>query len=393
MLKIIAQLWYKIALMALILLILPLAISRNSQRDLLAIGFTNFVGKTRIVLYDPQRHLSAKILDNIDFPGFKISVNQRIAFSSNGEGSAEVYVLDTHLTHTPPVNISQNALTRDHALAWSPDGRYLAFQSVVDSTGEALLYVWDGEKSINITPTDMDDTAERYEVAWSFDGRLAFTTGFGITSTYQPSEIYLWDGSTTINLSQNPTGEDHAPVWSADGRLAFTSQRDEQYGIYVWDGISIKNSLPDVDSFVNIASHLTGFFSFPTWTNTGALAFEGGSQQYTQIYRWDGDETTNISQNEHSYSGNPRWSNDGRWSFVTFPSSQMSFEIRDTENRPLLTRESYFAPAWSSDGQLIFCSERWELSIWDGRGILKIATGDFINAQWQSGSQAICSVS
>ena len=236
-------------------------------------------------------------------------------------------------------------------------------------------------------------------MAWSFDDRLAFTVfnPRGNTPLDDPSEIYLWDGKLTANFSQNPIGDDHSPAWSSDGRLAFISQRNGRfnYDILVWDGHSIKNSAPNVDTFTKIAPNLTAYYSYPVWTNNGHLTFTSAGFQAsdTQIYLWDGKATTDISQNATMNNGGQTWSADGRWAFSTFFSSNQLVYVRDARNNPLLTIEGQY-PAWSPSRYLTFCKltyPDWTLSIWDGLRVTKIAQGVEILAQWQSGSRNVCS--
>src|SRR5687768_9990692 len=206
------------------------------------------------------------------------------------------------------------------------------------------------------------------------------------------SEIYLWDGSTTSNLSQNPTGRDSDPVWSADGRLAFLSERNGEYDIYVWDGVSLKDCSPDFYTFTNIAPELTGFMSQPVWNNEGLLSFLALSHQGTsaQIYVWDGQIATKLSQEDLSESGTPHWSGDGRLAFIPLFDPRPLLYVYDADKRPLLSVEARSSPAWSSGGYLMFCTPGLELAIWDGNLIVKIASGE-IRASWGNGNGVICS--
>jgi dipeptidyl aminopeptidase/acylaminoacyl peptidase len=299
------------------------------------------------------------------------------------EGNSEIYVLDAKSQDRLPINISKDINQNGFPIAWSPDGQYLAFESFQDED-DKLIYVWDGETAINITPNDMRDEAESYWTFWSFDGRLAFTVGFGDSPR---SEIYLWDGDATTSLSLNPTGYISFPTWSAEGKLAFQflSAQDREYNILIWDGIS----------FTNVAPELTAYYSFPTWTNEGLLAFvtTPPEESHAQVVVWDGQTAINISQNPGLHNGSPRWRADGHWAFSTFFSSEQLLYVRDAENRTIFTTEGEYA-VWSSDGNLTFCQRSnpgWTLSIWDGHQIIEIAHGYEIRARWQSGSGVLCS--
>lgn len=378
----------------LVLIWLTLLMGRNSSNDLLAYTTSRYGSKTPLMLYDPRYHRSVPLFADMETPLFDLSADGRIAFTSTRDGNAEVYIWDTHQVNSAPINISQQPKRNDYFLSWSRDGHDLAFLSYQESGKETLIYIWDGRKLIDITPGEVGDNPESYrEASWSADGRLAFTVGYGSTSGDQPSEIYLWDGSRTVNLSQDPTREDRSPTWSADGRLAFVSVQGEAYRILLWDGVSFKNGAPDRDSFTNVAPELVAYYSLPTWTNTGSLAFEsaGVGGIYSQIYTWDTGKTTDISQNPGLHNTSARWSSDGRWAFTTVFSSLQLIYVRDADDHPLLTTKGQYTPAWSSDGDLAFCRPGWILSLWDGSEIRPITEGYVINAQWQSGSRVFCS--
>lgn len=344
---------------------------------------------TLLMLYDFGNATNTQILTSADFIWFSLSQDGQLAYSAN-ESNGEIYLLDTRAVETEAINITQMPATRESPLLWSPDGRYLAFISRQDR--KLLLYIWDGETALNVTPEDLPEIPNSYRTTWSYDGQLAITVSYGNSSNARPNEIYLWDGNTTSNLSQNPTGRDTYPVWSVDGRLAFLSKRDDKNDIYVWDGVSFKDGSPDFDTFTNIAPELTSFMSEPVWDNEGLLSFLALSQQSTsaQLYVWDGQTATNISQDWLSESGTPHWSSDGRLAFIRLFDPQLLLHVYDADKLPLLRVATRSSPAWSSGGYLMFCSPRKELSIWDGSVIVKVASGE-IRASWGNGNSTVCS--
>ncbi|MEP7289408.1 MAG: hypothetical protein ABI947_26970 [Chloroflexota bacterium] len=376
----------------------PLANSlKNPSDDVDWLAYTIRLGKKNLMmLYDPYKNIRVRVHTYDNRITFSLSKNGYLAFSSGINGKPQISIWDTHAAYRSSTQVDQNSKAANYPLAWSPDGRYLAFVSYLDGK-HYLIYVWDGKTTINITPNDLADSVQSYNgVSWSFDGRFAFTVWFDDRqSKGDPSEIYLWDGKTTTSLSQNPTGRDESPTWSADNRFAFLSDRGGKYGIYVWDGVSIKNGSPKVDTFTNVAPQLTTYESSPKWTSEGLLTFSTYIPQDTtsQIYRWDGQTATNISQTSTEGNGLQTWSADGRWAFATFysPKGDMVY-VRDANNRTLLAVKGTY-PAWSSTGYLTFCTlsrSGWVLSIWDGQQVKAIAQGGEIWAQWGSGSRSIC---
>jgi hypothetical protein len=389
------------------------------------------------MVYNPLTGLSRPVFKNNNVGRFSFSVNGRLAFSTINEHNLDIYVPDNLTTDISLSNITKSPDMDDYPLAWSANSKYLAFESYQDEQNR-LIEVWNGEIVINITPSDIDSPVDSYYASWSADTKyLAFraylnnyseglyiwdgTNVFNITPKDLPppikifipswsvdgrlaftvrtkddlGEIFIWDGKNTVNLSQNPLSGDGGPVWSADGRLAFGSRRDGKDDIFVWDGISFKNNLPDADTFKNIAPSLTYYESFPQWVQNGLVAFVGQSQldHHVQIYVWDGTHSTNISQNPPMHNGSATWSNNGRWAFSTFFSPQQLIYVRDINNHTILTVDGS-SPTWSSDGDLAFCTRTsggWTLSVWDGKTLRKVVEGREITAKWLSGEGLGCS--
>jgi hypothetical protein len=354
----------------------------------------------QLLLYDPQQNVSTPIFVDTNFGSFSLNINGILAVSVITEDKSDILLLDVLSDNPTHTNITQNPELDEHPLGWSLDGRYLAFQSSTNSDDQEI-FIWDSQRqtSTNITPHDLEDNGRYYRIVWSSGGKLAFTVWY--TRLYgeagDQSEIYVWDGKATMNLSQNRTGIDESPEWSEDGTLAFLSVRNDVYDIYIWDGETIKNNLPDIDTFVNAAPELTMYMSSPTWTSEGHVAFLAfGSEPDAQIYVWDGRTVTNMSQNPSLHNGAARWTKDGRWAFVTFFSSKQLLYVRDGENKTILQVQGQYQPAWSPNGYLAFCdpdpsSGNWILSVWDGQQIQEVAKADDIYAKWANDDYVPCS--
>jgi WD40 repeat protein len=390
--------WSKHHLRRLVLLgalagLLPLVhiSASDDYRDVLVYTVDDFDGELTFNLFDPRRGESTPVYTS-GRTSFSFSVDGRLAISCGPETEATICVIDTQRPDSAPITISTDPPASGFPIAWSPDGRYLAF-ALSSEDRKYPLYVWDGETVLNITPDDPESNTGPGSITWSRDGRLAFTAWSDRSDSR--TGIYLWDGYTTTRLRQNPTGGDFAPTWSLDGRLAFMSEQDGDYDIIIWDGVSLHDSTA-AEAFVNIATDLVAYYSFPVWTTTGLLSFEatGPQDSHAQIYVWDGQTATNISQNPTLHNGCQTWSEDGRWAFATFFSPLQLIYVRDANNRPLLTVEGQYTPAWSPEGYLAFCTFHWpdwSLSVWDGRHVTEIAQGREIRAQWPNGAGVACS--
>jgi Tol biopolymer transport system component len=120
-------------------------------------------------------------------------------------------------------------------LAWSPDGRTIAFARFADA-GDLVVR---STEAIFVVKPDGSGlrrlTWERWSAyrapAWSPDGRRLAV----VADRDGNSEVYVMnaDGSRRRNVTVNPA-YDGDPTWSPDGRrIAFVSNRDGVYGVYV----------------------------------------------------------------------------------------------------------------------------------------------------------------
>ena len=149
----------------------------------------------------------------------------RIAFQSDRDGNAEIYVMNadgsgqTRLTNNP---------ANDDVPAWSPDGAKIAFQSTRDGNYDIYVMNADGSGQTRLTtnPYFNDDVP-----AWSpRGGKIAFKS-----TRDGNAEIYVMnaDGTGQTRLTTN-SATDGNPVWSPNGaKIAFESNRDGNYEIYV----------------------------------------------------------------------------------------------------------------------------------------------------------------
>ena len=137
-----------------------------------------------------------------------------------GPFQADVYSLNSD--DTGLLQLTDDAAV-DRDVAWSPDGRRIAFASDRDGDQEIHVMNADGSGAVQLTTDPGSDTAP----AWSPDGtRIAF-----VSDRDGDAEIFVMDadGSDQANLTQNAVG-DGAPAWSPDGtRIAFS--RGEIYAM------------------------------------------------------------------------------------------------------------------------------------------------------------------
>lgn len=115
-----------------------------------------------------------------------------------------------------------------YASSWSPDGRYLVFNSSCQIKG-FQLYIYDLQTGDTNQLTN--DPYPHTDPAWSHDGKLlAF-----VANIEGNIDIYILDLETKkqTRITNHPA-KDTQPTWSPDdSQIAFTTNRDRNLEIYI----------------------------------------------------------------------------------------------------------------------------------------------------------------
>jgi Tol biopolymer transport system component len=157
------------------------------------------------------------------FPGG----NGKIAFGSDRDGSAEVWVMNAN--GSGQAGLTNQATAPNSQPAWSPDGAKIAFLSTRNGGNEIFTMNADGTGQTRLTN---GASGQRFAPSWSPDGtKIAFEMDFA-------GDWQIWtmnaDGTGQIKLTNN-SDINADPAWSPDGtKIAFYSSRDDgqHYEIY-----------------------------------------------------------------------------------------------------------------------------------------------------------------
>ena len=274
---------------------------------------------------------------------------QRIAFASNRDANAEVYVMEAD--GTEQTNLTQSDDTDGWNLVWSPDGQRIAFTSERDGNTEVYVMEADGTNPTNLTQSAGDD----WTPVWSPDGqRITFASNRdGNTEVY----VMEADGTNPTNLTQN-AGDDWTPVWSPDGqRITFVSNRDGNTEVYVMEA--------DGTNPTNLTQSAGDDWT-PVWAPDGQrITFVSNRDGNTEVYVMEADGT-NPTRLTYHFSGewSPVWSPDGqRIAFLSNRDGNTEVYVMEADGteQTNLTQSAGddWSPVWSPDGQRIaFLSNR-----------------------------------
>lgn len=191
--------------------------------------------------------------------------------------------------------------------SWSPDGRYIAFDSGFTGDPELFLVSVDGTELRNLT--NSPDSQEYYASFSPDSSQIVFHS-----DRSGNFDIYVMniDGSNVRALTNNPAN-DQWPSWSPDGeQIAFTSQRDGNLEIYVMDsdGSNVRRITenPAADLWV-------------VWSPDGSeMVFQSNRDGNLEIYVMNNDGS-NVRRltNDDADDQWPDWSANG---YIAFSSNR-----------------------------------------------------------------------
>ncbi|OGO16979.1 MAG: hypothetical protein A2Z14_02040 [Chloroflexi bacterium RBG_16_48_8] len=226
----------------------------------------------------------------------------RIAFMSDRDGDNEIYVME--MDGSGVVNITNNE-AQDGLPGWSERKRSIAFLSTRESTSAAIYRMNLYGKRLKALVTNMPIIATF--PAWSPDGKwIAFDSGLA-----GQSDIYLINVKTgeVRNLTDHPSA-DRFYGWSPDSnQVLFVSNRGDQtvnnpaiYSITLESSEMVRLTEPDS---VNVLA---------SWSPDGKkIAFTSDRDGNAEIYIMDrdGKNVTRLTDNP-KFEGFPIWSPDGK---------------------------------------------------------------------------------
>ncbi len=212
------------------------------------------------------RTLCADGFDDVVVNG-RAWVGDTIAFSSDREGSDDIWTVSTESTDWTRVTPGP---AREWGASWYPGGKRILFQS--DRSGAFNLW------SVNADGTHLEQLTEG-----DFEDGDACVSPDGRTIVFKSNRSGNWDiwlrheDGTLTNLTNDPY-EDHNPSWSPDGRyVVFDSNRADTDGT-LW-ALEVAGG-----ELTQLTANL-GYDGAPSWSPDGRwLAFESDRDNQMDIW-------------------------------------------------------------------------------------------------------------
>ncbi|MDP9012855.1 MAG: S41 family peptidase [Pseudomonadota bacterium] len=209
-----------------------------------------------------NRSQAVNAADNIE--SFAISPGgERVAIVARGD------VFSVPVEHGVSRNLTQSSNAHDREVAWSSDGKRLAYVS--DRSGEEELYISAQDGAAPAQPLTFDSKARYASPRWSADDKR-------IALADQTGRLYVIDIATKhrVAVAKDPAEPALDYRWSPDGQyLSYSLNGANGFsGVYIWSAADGKSRRVTPENF-NAQS--------PAWAPNGELLYFLSARQYQPL--------------------------------------------------------------------------------------------------------------
>ncbi len=264
----------------------------------------------------------------------------------------------------------QFPVTRNGKIVW---------KGVYKNSGDTEILLWNGKKTKNISH---NDKSNEYEP--SFDGNNICWRTYRCDDNTCEGNIYFYDGKKTKKIASYDLGSytpssGYPPSWHSlaptthDGYVTWAAYDGNDYEIFLWkDGETIQITDNDTDDY-------------EPQVHNGQISFTGEVDGVMDVYFWNGTSTENISNGSSVYQLNQDsylWNSKIVWSRWDYDTNNYQIFYYDGANMTQITNyetgKYSFEPvlleneiAWHSwDGN------DWEIFFYDGNQITQITDNE-----------------
>jgi len=183
----------------------------------------------------------------------------KIAFSSNREGSWDLYILDLINGDTRKFT---DTMAYDGNPTWSPDGQWLAYESY--HINNLDIFIQDIDQTQGPIPLTNHPAAD-YAPNWSGQGRRIsyISTRNGVQEVWY-ADLDSTESEKSVQVRNLPGLNAKHPTWTTDGRYLSWSIVTEEgsHTLVTWD-----SEQPELDPI------LAGTGDWPLWAGTGDVLY------------------------------------------------------------------------------------------------------------------------
>jgi len=282
--------------------------------------------------------------------------------AGNSNTNAQIYVLlFNRATETLILTDTKSQGTNCNAVSWSPDGAYLATGGASEPPSNKNIQIFSFDQVTGkLTQTDVkSQETETFSIAWSPDGAYLATIGEGTEDAIKIFEFNRSTGTLAQTDGLNAGTSYYSAAWSPDGTyLATGGSGTDEIEIFSFDRLTGTVTKTDGQNQGTACNAVA-------WTPDGAYLATGGSGSDPEIQifsfnRSTGTLTPTDGQSQGTECDAVAWSPDGAFLATGGTTQGVNDEIqifsfdRSTEILTTFTGASQsvqcFDLAWAPDG-------------------------------------------